>query len=102
MLVQESVLLPSTKNSVHFRYTRNMLTKMPDVRLMARLISGKNLVSRQWLQMPCCAHGGQVLRSDIALELVNGLNFVVNGVMTHPDKKTVLKLLNKLFKQGVG
>ena len=102
MLVQESVLLPSTKNSVHFRYTRNMLMKMPDVRLMARLISGKNLVSRQWLQMPCCAHGGQVLRSDIALELVNGLNFVVNGVMTHPDKKTVLKLLNKLFKQGVG
>lgn len=87
MLVQESVLLPSTKNTVHFRYTRNMLTKMPDVRLMARLISGKNLVSRQWLQMPCCAHGGQVLRSDIALELVNGLNFVVNGVMTPQIKK---------------
>ena len=88
MLVQESLLLPSTKNSVHFRYTRNMLTKMPDVRLMARLISGKSLVSRQKLPMSCCTHGDQVLRRDIALELVNGLNFVVNGVITHPDKKT--------------
>ena len=72
MLVQVPMLLPSTINSLYFPYRGKVLPIVPDVSLMACFIStnhGTRFVFRQKLES-CCAHGGQVLRSDITLNAI--------------------------------
>ena len=82
LLIHEPLLLPKSNTSLYFPYRRKIMPTLPNVALIACLVSGnctKTKAFQMKLQRQSYSHGDQTLNVNMTHTGNNGYNFVLKG-----------------------